>query len=83
MCADNRYIPIFLSVICQGLFANAAAPIALEMAAETTYPVGEETSATLLIVFFAVIMVGFIEFSNVISPVVMVRPPLPPLAFSL
>jgi MFS family permease len=65
-------LPIFLSVVCQGFFANAAAPVALEMAAETTYPVGEETSATLLVVFFAAIMVGFIQFSDVISPVAMV-----------
>ena len=64
-------LPIFLSVVCQGFFANAAAPVALEMAAETTYPVGEETSATLLVVFFAAIMVAFIQFSDVISPVAM------------
>jgi len=38
---------------------------------ELTFPVGEETSATLLVVFFSVIMVGFIEGSSVISPEVL------------
>ena len=42
-------VPIFLSVTLAGLFANAAAPITLELASELTYPAGEETSATLLV----------------------------------
>lgn len=66
-----QFSPIFLSVLFCGLFANAAAPITLELASELTFPVGEETSATLLVVFFSVIQLAFIEFSDMLSPEVM------------
>lgn len=64
---ELQFTPIFLSVLFCGLFANAAAPITLELASELTFPVGEETSATLLVVFFSVIQLAFIEFSDIIS----------------
>jgi MFS family permease len=65
---ELQFVPIFLSVLFCGLFANAAAPITLELASELTFPVGEETSATLLVVFFSVVQLAFIEGSSVISP---------------
>ena len=68
---ELQFTPIFLSVLCCGLFANAAAPITLELASELTFPVGEETSATLLVVLFSVVQLAFIEFSDIISPEVM------------
>ncbi len=71
MFTELQFTPIFLSVLFCGLFANAAAPITLELASELTFPVGEETSATLLVVFFSIIQLAFIEFSDIISPEVM------------
>ena len=68
---ELQFTPIFLSVLVCDLFANAAAPITLELASELTYPVGEETSATLLVVFFSVIQLAFIEISDFISPEVL------------
>ena len=68
---ELQFVPIFLSVLFCGLFANAAAPITLELASELTFPVGEETSATVLVVLFSVIQLAFIEFSDMLSPEVM------------
>ena len=61
---DLQFVPIFLSVLVCGFFSNAASPIVLELASELTYPVGEETSATLLVVFFSVIQLAFIEITS-------------------
>jgi hypothetical protein len=55
-----EFVPVFLAVLLCGLFANAAAPITFEMAIEMTYPVGEETSATLLVVLFSAVQLAFI-----------------------
>lgn len=65
------FVPIFLAVLFTMFFANAAAPICLELASELTYPVGEETSATLLVVASMAVMVAFMLFADLISPVAM------------
>jgi FLVCR family MFS transporter len=44
------YWPVFGSCIAQGIVAAGTGPLFYELAAEITYPVGEETSATFLAV---------------------------------
>ena len=50
---------MFFTTAC-GFFANAGAPVVLEMASEMTFPVAEETAASLVMVFFSAVQLLFI-----------------------
>ena len=45
---NPKYWPVFMAVILCQIFASGTGPLTYELAAEISFPVGEETSATFL-----------------------------------